>query len=411
MNANPTPVTASPVLRDAWLDYHQTLEQLRLQVEATPRFQETPQHRAKAYHTLMEMQAMAYNFAVAPRMLHPRVFLNSGWQTHMFTLGQNGPDFLYGVLFLDGRQTYRMRGRMGDITLFLVQVLNGLFGEKDVRAIGNFDFGDFKIEKDGTFEVMISAEPQPGNWIKLDGSVGYQFLLIRRALPQWDGDHGELTLDRVSELAETHYDADEFDEAAMAARIRRAASFVRYLVNDFNINLYDMYFNNAKRQKNVLTLLPGTVTSQVGSPTSNYAMAVFELKDDEAVLIDLPAVPDAAYWSFQLGDVWSRSLEYCSRQTSLSDKQVAVDEDGAIRIVVSATDPGVHNWMDTCGRVEGTIVFRNYRTKNRPVPSSRKVKLGELEALLPKGTRRVTPAERKRTIESRRQCMLRTYGE
>jgi|SRR5450631_1104348 len=108
----------------------------------------------------------------------------------MFTLGQNGPDFLYGVAFVDGRQTYRMRGRMGDISLFLVQSLNGLFGEKDVKAVGNYDFGDFKIENDGRFEATLSATEQPGNWIRLDAKIGYQFLLIRRALPKWDGDPG-----------------------------------------------------------------------------------------------------------------------------------------------------------------------------------------------------------------------------
>jgi len=212
-------------------------------------------------------------------------------------------------------------------------------------------------------------------------------------------------------LPQTHYDADEFDEAAMAARIRRAALFVRYLVNDFNINLYEMYLNNAKRQKNVMTLLPGTVTSQVGSPTSNYAMAVFEMTEDDAIIIELDRVPNAAYWSFQVGDVWSRSLEYMTRQSSLNDVQLAADTDDAIRVVVSIKDPGMKNWLDTCGRVEGTIVFRNYRTIGTPVPKSRLVKFSEIGKWLPKDTARVTPAERQAAMLERRRCMLKWYGE
>jgi len=404
-------IQATPALTEAWREYHSALEEMRLKMEATPRFRQTPQHRAKAYHTLMEMQAMAYNFAVAPRMLNPRIFVNCGWQTHMFTLGQNGPDFLYGVVFVDGRQTYRLRGRMGDISLFLLQTLNGLFGEKDVRAVGNYDFADFRIEKDGRFEATLSATEQPGNWIKLDATVGYQFMLIRRALPKWDGDPGELSLDRITDLPETYYDADEFDESAMAARIHRATQFVRYLVNDFNINLYETYFANAKRQKNVMTLLPGTVTSQVGSPTSNYAMAVFELTGDDAIIIELDEVPNAAYWSFQVGDVWSRSLEFMTRQSSLNDVELAPDADGAIRIVVALKDPGVKNWLDTCGRVEGTVVFRNYRTIGTPVPRSRLVKFSEIGNFLPKDTLRVTAMERKAAMQERRRCMLKLYGE
>ena len=55
------------------------------------------------------------------------------------------------------------------VELFLVQVLNGLFGEKDVRAIGNFDFGDFKIEKDGK-ELVNHPEPADGTSFDCYGS-------------------------------------------------------------------------------------------------------------------------------------------------------------------------------------------------------------------------------------------------
>jgi Protein of unknown function (DUF1214) len=409
MNA---PLAASSIaLREAWADYHATLEEVRIAMESTPRFQATPQHRAKAYHTLMEMQAMAYNFAIAPRMLHPRIFVNCGWQTEMYTLGQNGQDFLYGVVFIDGTQTYRLKGRMGDISLFLLQILNGLFGEKGVKAYGNYDWADFKIENDGTFEVILSAEKHEGNWIKVDPTIGYQFILIRRALPKWDGDRGELSLERISKLPDNHYDADEFDEAAMATRIRRAALFVRYLTNDFNINLYDWYSKNSNAKKNNLTLLPGIVTSEVGSPTSNYAMAVFELEDDEALLIEMDKKPDGAYWSFQLGDVWSRSLDFTSRQSSLNDHEALPDGDNKLRIVVANRDPGLANWLDPCGRVEGTVVFRNYRAKTPDVPNSRLVKLTELDAILPKDTRRVTPEQRKQMMTKRRIAMRKLYGE
>lgn len=405
------PIGASPGLREAWAHYHATLEELRLQMEATPRFQQTPQHRAKAYHTLMELQAMAYNFVIAPRLTHPRIYVNSGWQTDQYTLGQNGQDFLYGVIFVDGHCDYRLRGRMGDISLFLLQTHNGVFGEAGVNITGNYDWADFQIEADGSFEITLSASEKAGNWIRLDPTSGYQFMLIRRALAKWDGDAGELQLERLTSLSDDHYDADEFDEVAMAQRIRRAADFARYLVSCFNVRLYEMYFRNAGHQKNVLSLLPGTATSQVGSPTSNYAMAVFELAADEALLIELDREPDGVYWSFQLGDVWSRSLNFSSRHSSLNNRETAVDADGAVRVVVSQHDPGVHNWLDPCGRVEGTVVFRNYRALGAPVPASRVVKLAELDALLPEDTRRVTLAERGAALEYRRRCQTRLYGE
>jgi hypothetical protein len=200
--------TTSGVLQDAWRDYHATLDQMRLSMEATPRFMETPQHRAKAYHTLMEMQAMAYNFVISPRMDHPRVYFQSGWQTNLYTLGQNGQDLLYGLIFVDGRQTYRQQGRMGDIAVFLLQVQNGIFGEADVKVVGNYDWANFKIEKDGRFEVILSANEHAGNWIKLDAAYDFQFLHIRRSLSDWHADAGELDIERINELPDDYYDAE-----------------------------------------------------------------------------------------------------------------------------------------------------------------------------------------------------------
>jgi hypothetical protein len=401
----------SGVLQEAWHDYHATLDLMRVLMESTPRFQETPQHRAKAFHALMEMQAMAYNFVISPRMDHPRVYFQSGWQTNLYTLGQNGQDLLYGLLFVDGRQTYRLKGRMGDIAVFLLQVQNGIFGEAGVKVVGNYDWANFKIEKDGRFEVILSATEHPGNWIKLDAARDFQFLHIRRSLSDWHADAGELDVERVSELPDDYYDAEEFDEAAIASRIHRAALFVRYLTQDFNINLYNMYLNNAGGKKNVLTLLPGTLTSQVGSPSNNTAMAIFELRQDEALIVELDEVPNGAYWSFQLGDVWSRSLDFMNRQSTLNDREIVVDADGRIRCVISSKDPGIANWLDPCGRIEGTVVFRNYRASSAPVPASSKVKFAELNSLLPAGTAHVTPAQRTAAMVRRRLGQRKLYGE
>ena len=410
MTTAATQITTA-ALTGAWAEYHATLEEMRRLLEATPRYQQTPQHRAKAYHTLMEMQAMAYNFVISPRMDHPRIYFQSGWQTNLYTLGQNGQDLLYGLIFVDGRQTYRLSGRMGDIKVFLLQVQNGIFGEAGVKVMGNYDWANFKIEPDGRFEVILSATEHPGNWIKLDRAYSFQFLHIRRSISDWHADQGSLDIERISELPDDFYAADEFDEAAMAARIRRASLFVRYLITDFTINLYNMYWNNAGQQKNVLTLLPGTVTSQVGSPSNNTAMAIFELQHDEALIVELDGVPNGTYWSFQLGDVWSRSLDFMNHQSSLNDREITVDADGRVRCVVALQDPGIANWLDPCGRTEGTVVFRNYRASAAPVPASRKVRFAELGALLPQGTARVTPAQRKAAMVRRRRGQRKLYGE
>jgi hypothetical protein len=162
---------------------------------------------------------------------------------------------------------------------------------------------------------------------------------------------------------------------------------------------------------NNMAFLPGTVTSQVGSPTSNYAMAVFDLAADEALIVTLDPLPDGVYWGFQLGDVWSRSLNFTQRQTSLNMKSVIADADGACRVVVAHRDPGVANWLDTTGRQQGTVVFRNYKTSGQPVPTTLKVKLADLYAYLPNTTARVMPAQRAAVLEARRLAYIGLHGE
>jgi hypothetical protein len=104
-------------------------------------------------------------------------------------------------------------------------------------------------------------------------------------------------------------------------------------------------------------------------------------------------------------------FDFMNRQSTLNDREIAVDADGRIRCVVSLKDPGLTNWLDPCGRVEGTVVFRNYRASSAPVPSSRKVRFAELDSILPKGTARVTTAQRKAALVRRRLGQRKIYGE
>jgi hypothetical protein len=72
-----------------------------------------------------------------------------------------------------------------------------------------------------------------------------------------------------------------------------------------------------------------------------------------------------------------------------------------LRIVVSANDPGVPNWVDTAGYPRGIVQGRWIRCDSSPVPSVRKVTFTELRTLLPSNTPIVTPAQREAMIRER----------
>jgi hypothetical protein len=71
----------------------------------------------------------------------------------------------------------------------------------------------------------------------------------------------------------------------------------------------------------------------------------------------------------------------------------------------------VKNWLDTTGRLQGTVVFRNYRATRAPVPNSRKVKLSEVRDHLPPDTILFTPEQRAAALKKRHQGVLALHGE
>jgi hypothetical protein len=403
-------MSSESVLKAAWDRYTANLEAMRKLLEDSPQFAAVPSQRAKMYHVMMEMQAMAYNFAVAPRLSAPRIYRNTAWQTELYTLGGNGPDFHYGTVFLDGAATYRLSGRINDSRLLVAQLNSRLPGSPGAQMLRNFDFADFALEADGSFAVTLSATEHAGNWIKLDPDSGYQWMLFRPTVETWDAEPASLDIERISPAPPDRYTNDEFDPEYMARRIDAATDFITYMTQEWTIGFYPRVLQNSGGY-NQFQILGARISGEVGSPTAEYIMADFQAGPDDALLIELPDVPGGTYWSFQLFDVWLRSLSFRTRQSALCGPQIAVDADGKVRLVISQRDPGIANWLDSSDYEIGQVLLRNYRTTRSTMPSLRRLKLSELEANLPASTRRVTRAERSQELARRRAAYLRRHGE
>jgi hypothetical protein len=140
-------------------------------------------------------------------------------------------------------------------------------------------------------------------------------------------------------------------------------------------------------------------------------MAVYEVNDDEALILEIDQEPTGLFWSYQVDDVWLRSIDFRTRQTTLHGKQIAKDSDGALRVVVSLQDPGLANWLDTCGHSHGQILLRDYCSKRTTIPRILRVKFADLAKHLPADSKRVTAEERSAELGRRRACYQRRYGE
>jgi len=181
---------------------------------------------------------------------------------------------------------------------------------------------------------------------------------------------------------------------------------------------------------------------QVSRPAS-YLPAIYhaywDLRPGQGLLIETP-VPRGGYWGIQLANGLWNTLDFANRQTSLNAAQAHLDPDGMFRAVISQADPGVANWLDTLGHHQGSVHLRllvpGAADRSRPAgrladtrddwmagwaeqkrtdtpadgyrrPAARVVALDELDAALPAGTARVTPAQRRSTLDERLRQVTR----
>ena len=69
-------------------------------------------------------------------------------------------------------------------------------------------------------------------------------------------------------------------------------------------------------------------------------------------------VSECAYQAIQIGSRWYISTDYEHHQTSLTKAQSHADPDGKLRYVVSERNPGIANWLETCGHPQGVMMLR-----------------------------------------------------
>ena len=109
-----------------------------------------------------------------------------------------------------------------------------------------------------------------------------------------------------------------------------------------------------KEPVNTLTVpksTPGGLASQFSS------IGHYSLTDDEAMIVTVP-VSECDYQAIQIGSRWYISTDYEHHQTSLTRSQSHADPDGKLRYVVSERNPGIANWLETCGHPQGVMMLR-----------------------------------------------------
>jgi hypothetical protein len=403
----PTATSAAPAPAAddaAWREHLSVIEAAR-EKALRSRWGQSPQNRAQAMYFISMLQAFGFNTYMGPRQAYPTFFSDLFFTPVEYNWGAPCPDFRYHWTAIDGARTYRIWGTRGNTKWLDIQAQRGWWGDADQSHLGNWDVDDFKLGPGGSFAIIASATPQPGNWIKLDPEAHNICLLVRDVWDDWDRDLGaEIHI----ELLDPRPDDTVFlSQAEIDGRLGKIAAQTRYSV-DFYLDLTDKIFAGAGGF-NAFWRPPMPMANVGGNPRAVYIQALYDLLPDEALIVETD-IPNARYWSLQLADNFFQTTDYRFHQTSLNNNQVRRDADGKARIVVSEVDPGVPNWIHTAGLRQGLAQWRWYLTDRVIVPSARKVALGDVRAQLPPDTPSVPRAQRQADLARRRAQVGRRFN-
>jgi hypothetical protein len=105
----------------------------------------------------------------------------------------------------------------------------------------------------------------------------------------------------------------------------------------------------------------------------------FRLEPGQALVVTVHE-PDKPflYWGLTLTSPWMESFDYRYATTALNNKTATRAEDGSWRLVIAPTDPGVENWLDTGGRLEGYMLVRWVLADGPPHPTAEVVASSDL---------------------------------
>lgn len=319
-----------------------------------------------------------------------------------YPLGFASPDNAYYQAVVDDKGVYRISGNRGSAYILDVQIGSGTLSAWGTGKLGptkrNYEIDrDVTVNADGSFEFVLSAErPRgyKGDWLPLD--PGATFLWIRQIAYDW-----EYEVDARFAIERLDVPARKARESA--ERYTERMSLMSEFVDNWTTRMlsWEKFLGEPLPENDVVVL---DFSRGGGVKSQRYIQGWFDLKPDEALIIDTELPAQCRYWMFHLTDEFASSLNWLHNQVSINGHYAKVDSDGRFRAVVSEKDPGVANWLDTSGFPRGMISGRWKECSSFPKPDVRKVKFSEVLERLPEGTAMVTAEERDASIRKKREA-------
>jgi hypothetical protein len=276
--------------------------------------------------------------------------------------GGDNADAFYNFAPIDPARTYRVRGTRADSVYFSLTVYGGpRDGRYSQRIIGTINDRQMTFAADGSFEIVLSTQDHPGNFLRLEDDA--LCAITRDYLV--DPVHGRKATWTIEPTEAAP--PPRLTDADMAARFRAATTFLRDQLT-FQPVPYDEAKLNAVDD-------PYPVPKETfgwAAGDAAYAMGAFDLAPDQALILRGRS-PECAFWNMCLWNTFLHTYDYRHERVTINGGQTSYNPDGSWTIVIAARDPGVPNWVSTADHRRGRIWFRWFLPAATPQPITTEV--------------------------------------
>lgn len=287
-------------------------------------------------------------------------------------LGADNPDNRYESATVNPDYDYRITGHRGTVDyLGLSTIINKYASGGTMQVTGHIDAREMEIAEDGTLEILVSQKEQPGNWLPME--EGTNSITVRQTFQDRVNEKpAVLTIERI--------DAEETRPAPLTPEILQRGLMGAVMFVQGSAQLFENWAESFLPHINELPPADQAYCQSIGGdPNIYYFHSAWQLADDEVLVIDAPDIPACQTWNFQLDNWWMESLDYRHHTIHFNKHTAHYEADGSVRVVVSHTDPGVPNWVETAGHDRGTMCWRWIGADRHPPLSTRVMKLADLQ--------------------------------
>ncbi len=312
----------------------------------------------------------------------------------------DNPDNTNREISIDGAARYAIHGQFGKLaTQFTIEIVADFDKYAGLgRTLMALTTQQIVADGDGRFTITVDADPAGERVNHLRSEPGALWIFARDSMADWRQVPTKLSVERLSGGATQ----PARSEAAIVDEIVDCmptwVSFWRGFKDDF-----------------LGYPTPNRLVGPNGRPGGWGFLAGgrFRVTEDEAVLITL-CDGGANYTGAQIADPWTISPDPALRLASLNKSQARPNADGTVTYAIAQRDPGLHNWIDTCGLQEGWMMFRWQGVPPGTDPATlirdvRTVSLLDLDGALPAGAPRADLPTRIGQIADRAAWFARRF--